>query len=96
MQKAFEKAQEEIGRGRNVAVVRKAPQISNEHKEPCTASLASVEKRRISRFGVSKVLQDIRVLKFLQVYGDHLTIDLDRLRSDQFFKDTAWNERAAN
>lgn len=42
------------------------------------------------------VLQDIRTQKFLLDYADYLTIDLDRLRSEQCFRDAVWNETVEN
>ena len=58
--------------------------------------LDTLETAELPTMESLKVLQDIRLQKFLLDYGDYLTIDLERLRTDQCFKSATWNQTAAN
>ncbi|KAI9780405.1 MAG: hypothetical protein M1816_002863 [Peltula sp. TS41687] len=58
--------------------------------------LEALEKEDLPPMESLKVLQEIRLQRFLLDYGDYLTSDLDPLRRELKFKSSSWNQTAAN
>ncbi|KAI9793040.1 MAG: hypothetical protein M1816_000938 [Peltula sp. TS41687] len=64
----------------------------NRHKQMVRSHFEKYQAGELPSDRVLSELQQFRVERFLLDYADYLTLELDRLRSEQRYKETEWNK----